>query len=128
MSAPVDLEYCLVLIDKLLSPKAPSPAERKCLVRELVLAVKHQEMKDLIQGFVDKDLSLEEKINLKERFRRFDHEGRNEERHSEVDYKELLDKLLDPKLPEPEYKPTLQALLEGDLNQEKKNMNRGRYM
>ena len=77
MSAAVDLEYCLILIEKLISPNVPKPNERDCLVKELMLAVRHQEMKDLILGFVDQDLSLEEKNKLKERFRRFDHEGRN---------------------------------------------------
>ena len=122
MSTAVDLDYCLILIDKLISPNVPPPDMKKCLIRELKEAVKHQEMKDLIQGLADQDLSLEEKNNMKERFMQFDHEGTNDNDPTEINYKELLDKLLDPKLPEPEYKPTLKALLEGDLEQEKKNM------
>ena len=122
MSTAVDLDYCLILIDKLISPNVPPQDIKNCLIRELKEAVKHQEMKDLIQGLADQDLSLEEKNNMKERFMQFDHEGTNDNDPTEINYKELLDKLLDPKLPEPEYKPTLKALLEGDLEQEKKNM------
>ena len=121
MSTSVDVDYCLILIDKLISPNTPKPDER-WMVRELMLAVRHQEMKDLVLGFVDQDLSLEEKKTMKERFRCFDHEGPDDQREAEIDYKELIEKLLDPKLPESEYKPTLQALLEGDLEQDKKNL------
>ena len=37
-------------------------------------------------------------------------------------YKDLIDKFLDPNLPDHEYKPTMKALLDGDLDQDKKNM------
>ena len=120
MSATVDLEYCEILIKKLISPEKIPADLRNCLVRELTEAVRHQEMKDLVQEFANQDLSLEEKNNLKERFMNFDHEANQDP--SEVNYKELLDKLLDPTLPDSEYKPTLKALLEGDLEQEKKKM------
>merc|ERR1719431_1677751 len=54
-----------------------------------------------------------------EDFRNFDHGGANS--FADVDYTVLIDKFIDPNLPDHEYKPTMKALLDGDLDQEKKN-------
>merc|ERR1711923_526219 len=76
-------------------------------------------MKKLAQRIVDPELDMAEKRRLMEEFKNFDHGGAND--FKSVDYSELIDKFCDPNLPDHEYKPTMKALLDGDLDQEKKN-------
>jgi len=109
----------MIVIDKLISPYTPVE-QVEPLLRDLMESVYHPEMKSLAQKIVDPELNISERRKLKEQFRNFDHGGAND--YSEVNYKELIDKLLDPNLPDLEYKPTMKALLDGDLDQDKKNM------
>merc|ERR1719221_1181088 len=83
-------------------------------------SVPHPEMKKLAQKIVDPELDVVEKRKVMEEFKNFDHGGEND--FTKVDYNELIDKFIDPNLPDHEYKPTMKALLDGDLDQEKKNM------
>ena len=83
-------------------------------------SVYHQEMKDIVQRVMDPSLDITEKRLLQDQFRNFDHGGDND--FSGINYRDLIDKLTDPKTPDLEYKPSLKALLEGDLDQEKKNL------
>merc|ERR1719186_1188281 len=76
-------------------------------------------MKKLAQRIVDPELDIGEKRKLMNEFKHYEHGGAND--FSEVNYNELIDKFLDPNLPDHEYKPTMKALLEGDLDQERKN-------
>jgi len=119
MPAAIDMEYCLIVIDKLISPSTP-PEHMKPLFRDLMDSVYHQEMKDLVQRIVDPSLDITKKRELQDQFRNFDHGGDND--YSGIDYKDLIDKLIDPNLPDLEYKPSLKAMLEGGLDQEKKNL------
>jgi len=82
-------------------------------------SVPHPEMKKLAQKIVDPELDVVEKRKVMEEFKNFDHGGEND--FTKVDYNELIDKFIDPNLPDHEYKPTMKALLEGDLDQERKN-------
>ena len=113
------MEYCMIVIDKLISPHTPTE-QVEPLLRDLMDSVYHPQMKELAQKIVDPDLDLAERRKLKEKFRNFDHGGAND--YADVNYKDLIDKLLDPNLPDVEYKPTMKALLDGDLDQDKKNM------
>ena len=119
MPQAIDMEYCMIVIDKLISPHTPVD-QVEPLLRDLMDSVYHPEMKELAQKIVDPELDIVERRKLKEKFRNFDHGGAND--YSEVNYKDLIDKLLDPNLPDHEYKPTMKALLDGDLDQDKKNM------
>ena len=119
MPQAIDMEYCMIVIDKLISPHTPVE-QVEPLLRDLMDSVYHPQMKELAQKIVDPELDIVERRKLREQFRNFDHGGAND--YSEVNYKELIDKFLDPNLPDQEYKPTMKALLDGDLDQDKKNM------
>ena len=119
MGTAIDMDYCIILIEKLISPMTPS-AQVEPLLRDLMDSVYHPEMKKMAQRIVDPELDISDKRRLMEEFRTFNHGGDND--YKNVDYNALLDKFLDPNTPDHEYKPTMKALLEGDLDQEKKNM------
>ena len=119
MPQAIDMEYCMIVIDKLISPHTPVE-QVEPLLRDLMDSVYHPQMKELAQKIVDPELDIVERRKLKEKFRNFDHGGAND--YSEVNYKDLIDKFLDPDLPDHDYKPTMKALLDGDLDQDKKNM------
>ena len=109
----------MIVIEKLISPNTPIE-QVEPLLRDLMDSVYHPKMKELAQRIVDPELDITQRRKLKEEFRNFDHGGAND--YSDINYKELIDKLLDPNLPDLEYKPTMKALLDGDLDQDKKNM------
>ena len=119
MHQAIDMEYCMIVIEKLISPNTPIE-QVEPLLRDLMDSVYHPKMKELAQRIVDPELDISQRRKLKEEFRNFDHGGAND--YSDINYKELIDKLLDPNLPDLEYKPTMKALLDGDLDQDKKNM------
>ena len=112
------MDYCLIVIEKLINPLTPVE-QIMPLLRDLMDSVPHPEMKKLAQQIVDPSLDQGEKRKLMAEFKNFDHGGENN--FNNVDYNELLDKFLDPNLPDHEYKPTMKALLEGDLDQERKD-------
>jgi len=118
MPAAIDMDYCMIVIEKLINPLTPME-QIMPLLRDLMDSVPHPEMKKLAQSIVDPDLDQGEKRKLMNEFKHYDHGGAND--FSEVNYNELIDKFLDPNLPDHEYKPTMKALLEGDLDQERKN-------
>ena len=119
MGTAIDMDYCMIVIEKLINPMTP-PAQVMPLLRDLMDSVSHPDMKKLAERIVDPELGLGEKRALMEDFRNFDHGGANS--FKDVDYTVLIDKFIDPNLPDHEYKPTMKALLDGDLDQEKKNM------
>ena len=119
MGTAIDMDYCMILIEKLINPMTP-PVQVMPLLRDLMDSVSHPEMKKLAERIVDPELGLGDKRKLMEDFRKFDHGGAND--YKDVDYTVLIDKFIDPNLPDHEYKPTMKALLDGDLDQEKKNM------
>ena len=119
MGAAIDMDYCMILIEKLINPMTPSNQVMP-LLRDLLDSVYHPEMKKLAERIVDPEIDYGEKRRLMEEFRNFNHGGAND--FKGVDYTALIDKFVDPNLPDHEYKPTMKALLEGDLDQEKKNM------
>ena len=112
------MDYCMIVLEKIINPLTPEN-QIYPLLKDLMDCVPHLEMKALAQRIVDPSIDQAEKRRLMEEFRTFDHGGRND--FSEVDYCELMDKFLDPNLPDHEYKPTMKALIEGDLDQERKN-------
>ena len=119
MGTAIDMDYCMIVIEKLINPMTP-PSQVMPLLRDLMDSVSHPDMKKLAERIVDPELGLGEKRALMEDFRNFDHGGANS--FKDVDYTVLIDKFIDPNLPDHEYKPTMKALLDGDLDQEKKNM------
>ena len=119
MGTAIDMDYCMIVIEKLINPMTPE-AQVMPLLRDLMDSVSHPDMKKLAERIVDPELGLGEKRKLMEDFRNFDHGGANS--FADVDYTVLIDKFIDPNLPDHEYKPTMKALLDGDLDQEKKNM------
>ena len=119
MGTAIDMDYCIIVIEKLINPLTPTEQVMP-LLRDLMDSVSHPEMKKLAQRIVDPELNPTQKRKLMEEFRNFDHGGANDLKN--VDYNALLDKFLDPNCPDHEYKPTMKALLEGDLEQDKKNM------
>ena len=119
MGTAIDMDYCMIVIEKLINPMTP-PTQVMPLLRDLMDSVSHPDMKKLAERIVDPELGLGEKRALMEDFRNFDHGGANS--FKDVDYTVLIDKFIDPNLPDHEYKPTMKALLDGDLDQEKKNM------
>ena len=118
MPPAIDMDYCLIVIEKLINPLTPME-QIMPLLRDLMDSVPHPEMKKLAQRIVDPELDQGEKRKLMNDFKNFDHGGEND--FSAVNYNELIDKFLDPDLPDHEYKPTMKALLEGDLDQDRKN-------
>ena len=92
----------------------------KCSLRHLLETVTHPEMKKIAKKIINPSLNQEQKNLLKEEFRNFDHGGAND--LSGVDYEALMDKFVDPNLADKEYKPTMMALMHGDLDQDKKNL------
>ena len=77
-------------------------------------------MKKIAKKIINPALNQEQKRLLKEEFRNFDHGGAND--LSGVDYEGLIDKFVNPNLADSEYKPTMMALLHGDLDQDKRNV------
>ena len=118
MPPAIDMDYCIIVIEKLINPLTPIE-QIMPLLRDLMDSVPHPEMKKLAQKIVDPELDVVEKRKVMEEFKNFDHGGEND--FTKVDYNELIDKFIDPNLPDYEYKPTMKALLEGDLDQERKN-------
>lgn len=118
MPPAIDMDYCLIVIEKLINPLTPME-QIMPLLRDLMDSVPHPEMKKLAQRIVDPELDQGEKRKLMNEFKNYDHGGEND--FSAVNYNELIDKFLDPDLPDHEYKPTMKALLEGDLDQDRKN-------
>eukprot|EP00092_Neocalanus_flemingeri_P000546 GFUD01000580.1.p1 GENE.GFUD01000580.1~~GFUD01000580.1.p1 ORF type:complete len:538 (+),score=186.53 GFUD01000580.1:54-1667(+) len=118
MPPAIDMDYCMIVIEKLINPMTPME-QIMPLLRDLMDSVPHPEMKKLAQRIVDPELDQGEKRKLMNEFKNFEHGGDND--FSAVNYNELIDKFLDPNLPDHEYKPTMKALLEGDLDQDRKN-------
>ena len=76
MPQAIDMEYCMIVIDKLISPHTPVE-QVEPLLRDLMDSVSHPDMKKLAERIVDPELGLGEKRALMEDFRNFDHGGAN---------------------------------------------------
>lgn len=128
MAEDEDREYCNLLLDKVVNPDTP-PAEIKTLLKELMAELKSDQMKELVRQIIECGGNSEHQKILIKQFKNWESTpttvdvGQNGgDEPEEVYYKKLLDKYFDPNLPDYEYKPTMNKLLHGDLDKEKKDM------
>jgi len=124
-----DKEYCNALLDQLVNVDTP-PDKIKVLLRELMGCLKSDQMKELVKQIIDCAADpVHQKILIKQ-FKNWESAeqavpvdiNNGSDVSEEVYYKNLIDKYLDPNTPDYEVKPTMNKLLNGALDPDKKKM------